>query len=118
MAIDDREKSDRVPPIQRGQPITARFLNALGQGVNQALQAIEPPRSLRTRSTADQINELTPLTPVPTQVVLNEVLELRQTTLVEIPADNDPTVILSVERIDSFTVKNADLVITINLDWS
>jgi len=37
----------RVPQIVRGQPITARYLNTLGEAINANIEAIARPKSLK-----------------------------------------------------------------------
>lgn len=58
MPIKDRNPAIRAPRIQRGDPITARYLNNLGEGINELLGSLAPARSLNVRSNASQLVDL------------------------------------------------------------
>jgi len=54
----DRKPAHRIRTVRRGDPITAGLLNALADGVNEALKGPAPPRSLTVRSDANQVTEI------------------------------------------------------------
>lgn len=114
MAITDRKPSQRIGRIQRGDPITAAFLNALAEGTNQALAGIDPAKSLKRPIPQNQINEVSDtVTGERRFVQLSKVV-----TVINIECPNDPAVNFDVERIDEITFSSNDDLLTLVFDWT
>lgn len=113
MGTTDRKAVRPVRAIKRGDPLTARYFNRLADGVNQSLAALDPPRSLKVRSTDEQLNALTNEPGRQFQEIS------RTTTTVRIYQDDDPTSDnwVDVERIDVITFRAGADEMTLILDW-
>ena len=114
MAESDRKNAHRLPRIKRGDPIRATYLNALADGVNTVLAAPNPPRSMRVRSDAEQINRFDDL--LTGQRVFTT--ESMVTSLVEIASEADPDIIVIVERIDEITFRSGEELMTLIITWT
>ena len=103
MTAKDQRRAERLPRVRRGDPITARLFNRLSVGINTAL-GLNPPRSLKVRSTDEQVNEL--MQPENTGVMLICYEEQsRVSSTVRVYQDGDPSSDnwVDVERIDQIT---------------
>lgn len=114
MATKDRNVTHRIPRIRRGQAITADYLNALADGANRAIAGLDPPRSIKVRSTDNQINEVQQGSIVGERT-FTEVSKV--TTIINIECPNDPAVNFDVERIDQITFVAGEDTWTFVLDW-
>ena len=110
MTTKTRKPTIRISPIRRGDPIRAGYLNQLAQGANIALSGLDPPRSLRVRSTDDQLNELQQGSSSGSERIFTEIS--RATTTVTVPEDSE------VELIDQISFQAGDEILTLVLDWS
>lgn len=115
MGTKDRNPAQRISRIRRGDPITATFLNALADGANQTIAGLNPPRSIKVRSTDNQINEVSDgaITGERRFVQVSKI-----TTLLTIECPNDPEVSWEIERIDEITFVAGEDTITFVLDWA
>lgn len=103
MTAKDQRRAERLPRVRRGDLITARLFNRVSSAVNTAL-GLNPPRSLKVRSTDEQINEL--MQPENTGVLLICYEEQsRVTSTVRVYQDNNTSSDnwVDVERIDQIT---------------
>lgn len=108
MTAKDRTPAERIPIVRKGDPITARLFNRVGQGVNEALAAINPPRGLRSRSTDEQINEL--VQPESSGVDIASYEEVQRTTsTVRVYQDDDPMSEnwVDIERVETIEFKRS-----------
>lgn len=114
MGIEDRNNAERVTKILSGQAISARWLNKLVDGTNEALAGLDPPRSLRQRSTQEQVNTLEEPTATPNLIVLETAL--CETHEVTIASDNDPSITFTIARVDKIVFSYLDRLFELRID--